>query len=72
MDRKQIESICKQIYKRFPEVDGSQPALSERPDNQTLLVFKGNAVTADGHSIPRVVRVVADLNGKIIKTTTSH
>ena len=72
MDRKLIDSISKQIYKKFPEVNGSQPALSERPDNQTLLIFKGSATTADGHTIQRVVRVVADASGKILRTTTSH
>jgi hypothetical protein len=72
MDRKLIDNISKQIYRKFPEVDGSQPSLSERPDNQTLLIFKGSATTADGHTIQRVIRVVADANGKILRTTTSH
>jgi hypothetical protein len=72
MERKYIENICAQIYRKFPEVNGAQPAVSERPDNQTLLIFKGSAATTDGHTIQRVVRVVADSNGKILKTTTSH
>lgn len=72
MDRKLIENICTQIYKKFPEVNGSQPSISDRPENQVLLIFKGSATTADGHSIQRVVRVVTDATGKIIRTTTSH
>lgn len=72
MERKQLEAVCKQIYKKFPEVEGVQPSLSERPENQTLLVFKGSGMTADGHAIQRVIRVVVDAAGKIVKTTTSR
>lgn len=72
MERKLIEGICKQVYKKFPEVNGVQPVLSERPENQTLLVFKGSATTADGHNILRTVRVVADQAGKVVKMTTSR
>lgn len=72
MERKLIEEICKQVYKKFPEVNGVQPVLSERPENQTLLVFKGSATTADGHTIMRAVRVVADQAGKVVKMTTSR
>jgi hypothetical protein len=72
MERKLIENICKQVYKKFPEVNGIQPVLSERPENQTLLVFKGSATTADGHAIQRIIRVVSDQTGKIVKMTTSR
>ena len=72
MDRKLIDGICKDIYKKFPEVNGTRPTMSDRPDGQVLLVFKGTAQTADGHTIARIVRVVADQTGKVIKITTSH
>ena len=72
MDPKHIDTLCKQIYRKYPEVNGAQPTLTARPDDQVLLVFKGSGVTADGHAIQRIVRVVADANGKILKTTTSH
>jgi hypothetical protein len=72
MESKYIDSVCKQIYKKFPEVSGVEPKITTRPENQFLLVFKGSGTTADGHTIQRVVRVVVDSSGKILKITTSR
>jgi hypothetical protein len=72
MNRQLIESICSQIYRRFPEVAGSQPKIQSRPDDHSLLVFQGKGKTADGQSITRTVRVVVDPVGKITKVTTSR
>jgi hypothetical protein len=71
MESKLIESINKQVYKKFPEVQGSNPTLTPRPGEQVLLVYKANVPTADGRTLERTVRVVADASGKIIKMTTS-
>jgi hypothetical protein len=71
MDNKLIDAINKQIYRKFPEVDGVKPVSSPRPGEQVLLVYKGAAITADGRAISRTVRVVVDQAGKILKMTTS-
>lgn len=71
MDSKLIDVINKQVYRKFPEVNGVKPVASSRPGEQVLLVYKGSALTPDGRSMPRAVRVVADAQGKIIKMTTS-
>jgi len=39
---------------------------------QYLLTFSGKALTASGKSMPRVVRVTADANGRVLKISTSH
>jgi acetylornithine/succinyldiaminopimelate/putrescine aminotransferase len=72
MEKQLLDKICEQIYRRFPEVKGKKPSVKAQPNDQFLLVFSGVAKTADGHSIPRTVRVVAAANGKVIKTTTSR
>jgi|WetSurMetagenome_2_1015567.scaffolds.fasta_scaffold1015795_2 hypothetical protein len=72
MDHKQLESICSQVYQRFPEVKGVQPKISTPGDSQTLLIFSGKATTADGKTITRNVRVVVGPTGKIVKMTTSR
>lgn len=72
MERKLMDAVCQQVYKKFPEVNGVKPSSSARPDDQTLLVFKGTAATGDGRTIQRVIRVVVDSSGKILKMTTSH
>lgn len=76
MDGHLVDLICNQIYRRFPEVDGARPRVQSQPGNGSsqnyLLIFKGSATTADGKKMPRVVRVVADERGKIVKVTTSR
>lgn len=72
MDRNLLTSVCNQVYRKFPEVNGVSPKVQSRPDEQTLLIFNGKATTADGRSLPRAVRAVVDKNGKIVKLTTSR
>jgi hypothetical protein len=78
MDTKLIKNISEQVYRRFPEVTGNKPKVRLQPKTGNaakatyLLTFSGKAIIANGKSIPRYVRVVADENGKIIKMTTSR
>lgn len=81
MDGKVVESICRQIYRRFPEVAGSKPRVqtqplptkgAEKPSPNYLLIFRGSAKAEDGRSLARTVRVVTDGRGKILKVTTSR
>ena len=71
MDRQVVSSICNQVSRKFPETSGVQPKITTRPDGQFLLVFKTSVTTADGLTLPRTVRVVAEAGGKIVKFTTS-
>jgi hypothetical protein len=66
--KKKVEQL---IYKKYPEVAGSRPTISERPNQQYLFVFTGKGKTADGKLITHSIRVVTNDNGKIIKTSTS-
>ena len=78
----QIEAIAQQVYRQFPEVKGTQPTVQNQPAakvsktpaahaNQFLLTFKGKGQGPGGHSIVRIVRVVADERGKVVKISTS-
>jgi len=71
MDKQAIQSICVQVYRRFPELKGRSPQVKTIGDNQ-LLIFQATAKTADGHALPRTVRVVVNPAGKVIKITTSR
>ena len=71
MDHDLIAKICKQVYQKFPEVKGASPE-EKSQGSKTLLVFHGKALTPDGKSMPRLVRVVVDEKGKIEKMTTSR
>lgn len=72
MDRHALKNVCDQIYRRFPEVSGSQPKVQDRPGEQYLLIFNGSAKTAEGRKIARTVRVVVDQQGRVLKVTTSR
>jgi hypothetical protein len=72
MDNSLIQAISNEIYRQFPEVKGERPIIKSYGKDQVLLVYKGKVKTADGHSMPRTVRVVADGDGKIKKVSTSR
>lgn len=71
MDAKTLSSICSRVYREFPEVKGCSPQKQSQAKN-TLLIFKGQGVTATGKPIHRVVRVVVNPDGEILKMTTSR
>jgi hypothetical protein len=77
MDSKTVNSVCSQIYRRFPEVNGVHPKVqpqstSVQAGSTYLLIFKSTATTADGKTLPRIVRATIDEQGKILKVTTSR
>ena len=78
----QIEAIAQQVYRQFPDIKGALPTVqnqlaakaSKTPGAQAphfLLTFKGRGQGPGGHSIVRIVRVVADERGKVLKISTS-
>ena len=67
-----LTSVCKQVYRKFPEVSGALPKVQTRPEGNLSLVFTGTVKAADGHLISRMVRVVASPDGKILRMTTSR
>jgi len=79
MDDKIIKNISNQVYRRFPEVRDSKPKVRLQSKTKPmsdlstyLLTYCGEGTTANGKTIPRYVRVVADAKGKILKMTTSR
>ncbi len=81
MDPKFIKSISNQVYRRFPDLEGSKPrvrlqsapqAKSVPTPQKYLLTYRGEAKSPNGNTIHRLVRVIADTKGKILKITTSR
>jgi hypothetical protein len=72
MERQLLDTICAQIYRQFPEVDGCRTKVHPHGDEQSLLIFLGKATTGDGKTLSRTVRVVVNQSGKIMKVTTSR
>jgi hypothetical protein len=72
MDQKMLDSICNQVYQKFPEAKGVRPKVKAYSESQSLLLFQTTSKTADGRSLPRTIRVIVDQRGKISKMSTSH
>jgi hypothetical protein len=79
MNAKLLKSISSQVYRRFPEVAGCQPKVQphsgsggDNPNQTFLLIYRGTAKSPTGKSLPRIVRVTANLQGKILKVSTSR
>ena len=76
----QIAFITTQVYRQFPEVRDVRPVVQNQPgakgpsggDNRYLLTFKGRGHGPGGQTINRIVRVVADGRGKVVKISTSR
>jgi len=74
MDAKTLGQVCEQVYRKYPEVQGVRPKLqplSKGPVSQHVLIFSSHATSSSGQNIPRVVRVVVNGEGKIVKMSTS-
>jgi hypothetical protein len=84
MDPKTIETLIKNIHRRFPEVTGIKPKVRKQPipksgqthsnksgEQNYLLTFQTVVQGPGGQKIPRSIRVVATPQGKIVKISTS-
>jgi hypothetical protein len=76
MDAKILSRLNKEVRKSFPELANVKPKVSAQSksvsDSTYLLTYKGKAQLPGGRSIERIVRVVADSRGRILKMTTSR
>ncbi len=75
----QIDAISRQVYGQFPDLKGARPAVQLQAGAKTaevtprfLLTFKSNGRGPGGQTIQRIVRVVADERGRVVKISTSR
>ena len=76
----QINSITRQVTRQFPEMKNAMPLVQSQPGAKTLgaavdrfvLTFRGRGTSPGGQAIQRIVRVVADSRGKVLKISTSR
>lgn len=74
MKAKLIDSISEEVYRKHPDLKGVKPKITPREGDtsgDTLLVYQKKVSGPGGKSINRIVRAVADQNGKIKKISTS-
>jgi hypothetical protein len=71
---KLIDHISEEVYKKHPDLKGIKPRITPRKgdsSSDTLLVYSKSVSGPGGKKINRIVRAVADENGKIKKISTS-
>jgi hypothetical protein len=69
IDSASVEKITKRVYRDYPEMRGARPSISSG-GKQCTLVYKTRVSTPAG-PMARVVRVVADERGRIVRISTS-
>jgi hypothetical protein len=81
MNDKTIEEICKEVYRRFPEIRGVKPKIQPyRPSGaqaasaskKSVLIFQGGGVTDSKKTLTYLVRVVVNADGKILRMSMSR
>jgi hypothetical protein len=71
---KLIDHVSQEVYRKHPDLKGVKPKITPRKgdsSSDTLLVYSKSVSGPGGKKINRIVRAVADENGKIKKISTS-
>jgi hypothetical protein len=85
LERSHIKTISAKVHRRFPELKNIAPNVSAQAvpksvrrgkdhtssTNRFLLTFRGTATLPGGKSMQRVVRVIANDKGKVLKMALS-
>ncbi|MGA2819743.1 MAG: hypothetical protein ABSF61_03695 [Anaerolineales bacterium] len=75
MSSQLVERISARVYREYPELRGVHPSLSTQSGaggrTQYALTYRGKVRTDSGALLPRLVRVVADERGQILRISTS-
>ncbi|NIS81505.1 MAG: hypothetical protein GTO14_15175 [Anaerolineales bacterium] len=75
MDRDTIIKLSKHVGREFPEMVGVRPSVkrdTKSPNGlRYVLTFKGDAELPGGKTMRRIVRVITDEKGRILRMSTS-
>jgi hypothetical protein len=69
IDNSAVEKISQRVIREYPEMRGVRPSISSG-DKRSTLVYKATVQTPAG-PMARVVRVVADDHGRVVRMSTS-
>jgi hypothetical protein len=64
-----VEKISQRVFREYPEMRGARPSITSG-DKRCTLIYKARVQTPAG-PMARVVRVVADEHGRVIRISTS-
>jgi hypothetical protein len=68
-----LERINRQVYARFPELDGARAEQKPAPSGpNVILTYRRKCTTEDGFRVERVVRATIAPDGQVVKMSTSR
>ena len=75
MDRSAISKLSSSVTRQFPEMKSVKPTVKKQKKpgggSQFLLTYKGKVKLPGGKTMSRIVRVVADEDGRVIRMSSS-
>jgi hypothetical protein len=76
MNRSTIAKLNRQVARQFPEMKDVQPKVKCEPhlkdgSQRFTLTYRGKAELPGGRKLSRIVRVVSDESGQILRISTS-
>jgi hypothetical protein len=76
MNRSTIAKLNRQVIRQFPEMKGVEPKVKPGPQTRDgcqrfTLTYRGKAELPGGRKLSRIVRVVSDESGQILRISTS-
>lgn len=75
MDHSVITRLSRTVTRKYPEMASVKPSVRKQSKpgggTQFLLTYKGKAQLPGGRTMSRIVRVVADENGRLLRMSTS-
>lgn len=71
MEAAALDRICRDVYRKFPEMNGIKPRLQANETGGQVLMFATRVQTGDGRSMKRLVRVSVSPEGRVLKMSTS-
>ena len=71
MKQEVLNKVTRTVVRQFPEMGGVRPAVKAQGD-QYLVTFRGSAELPGGKTMKRIVRVVTDDRGHVLKMSTSR
>jgi hypothetical protein len=71
-----VAKVNRKVSRQFPEMKSVRPSIRSQSSSKNgkqryTLTYKGKATLPGGRKMNRVVRVVVEENGKVIKMSTS-
>lgn len=75
MDGNAVEKVTREVVRTYPEMHGVSPVVRREPQaghDHYLLTYRTKVSVPGGKSMTRIVRVVADARGRVLRISTSR